>query len=123
VTNAPLIAIIDDDANVREALADLLESYGFRTSTFDGAPSFLSAQVAADCQCIITDLQMANMTGIQLAQHLVSEAVSTPIILITAFSTDAVRRAAAAIGISHLLPKPLNPVELLACIKAVLPSV
>lgn len=123
MTNAPLIAVIDDDANVRAALADLLESYGFRTSTFDGAPSFLSAQVAADCQCIIADLQMPDMTGIQLAQHLVGEAVSTPIILITAFATDAVRCAAAAIGVSRLLPKPLEAVELFACIEAVLPAV
>jgi FixJ family two-component response regulator len=121
VNDAPLVSIVDDDAGVREALADLFESSGLRTRAFGCAKDFLRAAVAEKCQCIVSDIQMPGMTGIELSRHLRSEAVTTPIILISAYATDSVRRNAEAIGVACVLAKPFDPMELLGCVEAVLP--
>lgn len=121
MNEAPLVSIVDDDASVREALADLFESSGLRTRTFDCAQEFLNAAVAESCQCIVSDIQMPGMTGIELSRHLRAEAVRTPIILISAYATDPVRRSAEAIGVTCVLAKPFDPMELLACVESVLP--
>ncbi|OAN66570.1 response regulator transcription factor [Sphingomonas sp. TDK1] len=118
----PLVSIIDDDAGVREALADLFESSGLRTRTFACAREFLKAALAEQCQCIVSDIQMPGMSGIELSRHLRAEAVDTPIILISAYATDPIRRSAETMGVSCVLAKPFDPMELLSCVESVLPS-
>lgn len=122
VKDVPLVSIVDDDVSVREALADLFESSDLRTLTFESAEAFLKDVTASSCQCIVSDIQMPGMTGLALSRQLRAEAVETPIILISAYATDAIRRSAEAIGITCLLAKPFDPLELLACVQAALPS-
>lgn len=116
----PLVSIVDDDASVRDALADLFESSGLRTCSFACARDFLEAEVATQSQCIVSDIQMPGMTGIELSRALRAEAIQTPIILISAFASDPIRRTAEAIGVTCMLAKPFDPLELLACVEAAL---
>ncbi|WP_206364448.1 response regulator transcription factor [Sphingomonas pokkalii] len=116
----PLVSIVDDDASVRDALADLFESSGLRTCSFACARDFLESEVAAKSQCIVSDIQMPGMSGIELSRTLRAGAIDTPIILISAYATDAIRRSAEAIGVTCMLAKPFDPLELLACVEAAL---
>ncbi|WP_084582896.1 response regulator transcription factor [Sphingomonas azotifigens] len=118
--DVPLVSIVDDDAGVREALADLFESSGMRICSFACARDFLEADVASRSHCIVSDIQMPGMSGIELSRQLRADAIQTPIILISAYASDPIRRSAEAIGVTCMLAKPFDPVELLTCVEAAL---
>lgn len=108
----PLIAVVDDEEVVRTALDDLLKSLGYSTLLFDTADDFLSSDAAGRVDCVISDIQMTGMTGLQLARLMKPRKV--PIILITAFPTPEVRQQAKAAGVSRLLVKPFDSEDLIA---------
>lgn len=109
---ATLIAVIDDEQVVRETLQDLLASLGYKTVLFGTADSFLASDAARNVDCIISDIQMAGTTGLQLARLM--KAAEVPIILITAFPTAEVEQQAKAAGVRRLLVKPFDSDVLIA---------
>lgn len=116
----PLISIVDDDLSVLEGTMDLLNSMGFSTRTFQRADDFLISGQLDSTACLITDVQMPGMTGIELYDHLVGSGTVIPTILITAYPDDTDRARALRAGVFCYLPKPFDQDELLACIRSAL---
>lgn len=115
-----LISIVDDDESVREAIAGLINWLGFQVQMFTSAVEFLSSPSVADSSCVIADVQMPNMTGIELHKHLTQLGYAIPTILITAYPSEAVRDRVLADGVICYLSKPLDKDTLIACIRSAL---
>jgi FixJ family two-component response regulator len=111
-----VIAIVDDDALIRETLKDLLDSAGYSSVVFPSAQGFLQSNRLATFACLITDMRMPGTTGIELHQKLVTAGHAIPTILITAYPDDTVRTRAVRAGILCYLPKPVTSDALLACV-------
>lgn len=115
-----MISIIDDDDLVRMATASLVRSMGFQTSTFASAEEFLQSPVLLTSDCVISDIQMPGINGIELQSALRSAGNLTPIIFITAFPEESIRRQAMGAGAVGFLSKPFEGDDLLACIDTAL---
>jgi FixJ family two-component response regulator len=111
-----LIAIVDDDALIRETLKDLLDSAGYTSAVFSSAQRFLKSRRLATVACLITDMRMPGTTGVELHQKLVDAGCAIPTILITAYPDERVRARAVRAGILCYLPKPVTSEALLACV-------
>jgi FixJ family two-component response regulator len=111
-----LISIIDDDEAVRKAIKALLRSFGFQVETFASAEQFLAASAPARSRCIVTDIQMPGLSGIDLKQRLVSAGLETPVIMITARTESPLHQQALDSGAFCLLKKPFEAADLMACI-------
>jgi FixJ family two-component response regulator len=122
VTKAPLITIVDDDASIRAALEELVGSLGWRTCTFPSADSFLRSPLLAETRCLILDVQMPSMSGLELQQHLARLGFDIPIIFITAYPDEAAKSQALKAGAVGFLYKPmdLNERRLVDCLHAAL---
>ena len=115
--SASMISIIDDDESMRFALAGLVRSFGFGAKTYGSAEEFLTSGTSEASSCIITDIQMPGLSGIQLKQWLDDHASTAPVILITARSEPHIHAQARASGAVCLLKKPFDADTLLACLK------
>jgi CheY-like chemotaxis protein len=115
---APLISIVDDDEFVREATAGLMRSLGYGAETFESAQDFLEADGARRTSCLIANMQMPGMTGLELCRFLAASGDSLPTILITAYPDDRVRDRAMQAGIKCYLTKPFSEDELVNCIRS-----
>jgi FixJ family two-component response regulator len=104
----PLLSIIDDDADVRQSLEALVESVGYSARLFDSAEAFLISDALAETRCIVSDVQMAGMSGIELADHLARAGSRTPVILISAYAKGSAGFALNTPGVVAVLPKPLQ---------------
>jgi FixJ family two-component response regulator len=111
-----VIAIVDDDALIRETLKDLLESAGYSSVAFSSAEALLQWRRLATLGCLITDMRMPVTTGLELHLKLTKAGYSIPTILITAYPDETVRARAARAGIVCYLPKPVTSDALLACV-------
>jgi FixJ family two-component response regulator len=120
VAEVPVISIVDDDTSVRTATARLLSSMGFVTYAFASAQQFLLSPRLSDTACLIADVEMPGMTGVQLQQHLIVHGHSTPMIFITAFPEDRIRDQAMAAGAICFLTKPFDDSRLLECVERAL---
>jgi FixJ family two-component response regulator len=105
MVEAPWIAVVDDDPAVLRALSRLLRSRAFRARTYESGKEFLAALPADLPDCLIVDLQMPGMNGLELQQHLVSNGIEIPTILITAHADVALRDQARLVA---NLRKPLQ---------------
>lgn len=112
-----LISIIDDDESMRLALAGLVRSFGFDAKTYGSAEDFLQSGLGEVSRCIITDIQMPGLSGIELKQWLDDHASSAPVIMITARSESHLLAQARASGAVCLLKKPFDADTLFACLK------
>jgi FixJ family two-component response regulator len=108
------IAIADDDEAVRDALALLIDTYGFVVRAFASGTDLLQAHEAAQSHCIVTDQQMPGLTGLEVLQALRARGDTTPVILITGKPDTALHAKAEALGAAAVLLKPLSPAELTA---------
>nr|WP_029354464.1 response regulator [Bosea sp. 117] len=115
-----MVAIIDDDDAVRTATASLVRSLGLKTSSFASAEEFLHSPRRLDADCIITDVQMPGMSGLELQARLRAGGCRTPLIFITAFPEEHVRRQATAGGAVGFLSKPFDGQAMIACLDAAL---
>lgn len=115
--NKAVISIVDDDLSVREGTMDLLNSMGFVVETFQRADDFLQSDRPLRASCLIADMRMPGMTGLELYTHLVRSGSVIPTILITAFPDDRDRARALRAGVICYLAKPFKEDELLACIQ------
>jgi FixJ family two-component response regulator len=115
-----LISIIDDDESVRRTTTRLIESFGFRAAAFESAEKFLSAGQLDDTSCLIVDVQMPGMDGLQLQRQLAAADCRTPIIFITAYDDKEARRRAMQAGAIAFLGKPFSDEQLLQSIRLAL---
>lgn len=111
-----MITIIDDDESVRIATASLVRSLGFAASTFASAEDFLHSPQLVASDCVITDVQMPGMSGVELQARLKASGNPTPLIFITAFPEDRVRRQVTAAGAIGFLSKPFDGSDMIACL-------
>ena len=110
----PLVAIVDDDKSIRNATQDLLKAAGFSTATFEDAESFLGSASRASASCVVADMRMPGMTGLQLYRKLVASGHAIPTVIITAHPEELAQAREA--GITCCLTKPFAPDELLECV-------
>lgn len=115
-----VISIVDDDELVREGTMDLLQAAGFVVETFPSAEDFLSSSRLDSTSCLIADVQMPGMTGIELHDRLRRSGNIVPTILITAYPDDGDRARALQTGVSCYLSKPYNGDDLLICVRSAL---
>jgi FixJ family two-component response regulator len=115
-----VVCIVDDDLSVREGTMDLLNSLGFIAVAFARADEFLQFDRLYNTSCLIADVQLPGMTGLELYEQLVVSGREVPTILITAFPDEKDRARALQAGVTCYLTKPFNGRELIACIRSAL---
>jgi len=120
LSTSKLIAIVDDDEGYRTALRNLLMSLGFRVESFESASDFLSSANIRSIACLIADVHMPNMSGVELHGHLLTSGYAIPTILITAYPDDDVQVRALAAGVICYLSKTSIEDVLLGCIGSAL---
>lgn len=111
-----LISVIDDDESIRRTTTRLIESFGFQASAFESAESFLRSGRLEDTSCLIVDVRMPGMDGLELQNQLAIAGRRTPIIFITAYDDKESRRRAMQAGAIAFLGKPFSDEQLLASI-------
>ena len=116
MSTAPLISIVDDDALARDGIRELVESLRYRTTTFQSAEDFLRSSMVADTACLITDLQMPGLSGLELQEALRSQGYHMPVILVTAYPNDKHRTRAFNNGAIGFLTKPFDESSLMECL-------
>ena len=113
-----VISVIDDDASVRTATNNLLSSHGYLVHTFASAEEFLQSASLSDSACVIADVQMPAMSGLDLLSHVRAQGYVAPFIFITAFPEDSVRARALKAGAICFLAKPFAGPALINCVEA-----
>jgi FixJ family two-component response regulator len=112
-----LIAVVDDDASAREAIAGLVKAFGYMVCVFECGSDLLRSPESDSSACLIADMQMARMSGLELFLALVAAGKPVPTILITAYPDEATRRRALQAGVVAFLAKPVDSATLLACLR------
>ena len=115
-----LIFVVDDDASVRSATVDLLASVGFACEAFASADAYLQSDAANRTACLILDVRMPGLNGLELQRLLTDQGRAVPIIFITSYPNERVRRRAIRGGAICYLSKPYSEEELLGCIRLAL---
>ena len=115
-----MIAIVDDDRGAREALEMLVRSLGHNASTFGSAEVFLRSEKLHDTSCLITDVQMPGLSGLDLQDRLTAKGHRIPVIVITGHPDDKARARAIKAGAVGFLSKPLRDDDLIGCIEKAL---
>ena len=113
-----LVAIVDDDESVRDAVGSLFRSMGFQTEPFAGGNEFLASPKLRAFRCLILDVQMPGMDGLELQHRLAATAHPIPIIFITAYNDEDVRTRALRGGAVSFLTKPFNDDALLGAVQS-----
>ena len=121
MANPPLISVVDDDYSVRESIQSLMRSVGFAVKVFGSAEAFLNWNHLQDTDCLILDVRLSGMSGIELQRHLMASHYEIPIIFITAHaSEEEVRSLAFRNGAVAYLTKPLSEEALLNAVQSAL---
>ena len=115
-----MIAIVDDDKSVRASMASLVRSLGYNHAAFDSAEEFLKSGKISDTSCLITDVQMPGLTGIDLQERLIAKGHRIPVIFLTGHPDENVRARAMKAGAICFLTKPCNGDHLLGCLEKAL---
>jgi FixJ family two-component response regulator len=118
--DSPVISIIDDDPSVRKATDGLVRSLGYRSLTFASAEDFLESDHISDTSCVITDVQMPGISGVELQSELNARGARLPMIFITAFPEDRIRRCVLEAGAIGFLSKPFEEAVLIEHLQAAL---
>jgi FixJ family two-component response regulator len=109
----PLISIVDDDESVRDATQSLFRSLGYNVETFGSAEEFLRSTQVEETACLITDVQMPGLSGVELQDRLISDGHDMPTIFISAFPNTTLERQVRQSGAIAYLPKPFKEDQLL----------
>jgi FixJ family two-component response regulator len=115
-----VISIVDDDEEVREATKGLVRSLGYAAATFGSAEEFLNSEHRHDTSCVITDVQMPGLSGVEMQRRLIEEGQPLPMIFVTAFPEDRVRATAMEAGAVGFLSKPFKEEHLIGCLDSAL---
>jgi FixJ family two-component response regulator len=113
-----LVSIVDDDRFFRESMRMLMESMGHSVQSFSSAADFLASPRLVETACLIADVQMPAMTGIELYRHLIETGRTIPTILVTAYPDDEVRALSLKEGVICYLRKPIDDEQLKRCLRA-----
>lgn len=116
-----LISVVDDDESTRRSTTLLIESFGFQSAGFDSAASLLKSSQLQETSCLIIDVRMPSMNGLQLQNHLAAAGNKIPIIFITAYDDRESRRQAMQAGAVAFLEKPFTSDILLETVRSALP--
>ncbi|WP_321889681.1 response regulator [Paraburkholderia bannensis] len=103
-----VVLIVEDDASVREATRSLVRSLGWTVRTHSSAEELLQCETLADVACIISDVQMPGLSGIEMYRRLLERGTTAPIIFITAFASDLLQRQAHEVGALCVFSKPVD---------------
>jgi PAS domain S-box-containing protein len=117
-STTPLISIVDDEALARDGTRELVESFGYRAITFESAQHFLASSALAETTCMITDVQMPGLSGLELQEVLRSQGNYMPIIVITSYPNEKHRTRALENGAIGFLGKPFHDRSLMECLIA-----
>jgi len=119
-SNIPLISVVDDDRSIVEAIVSLLESVGYDAAGFVSAQDFLNSHRLRRTACLILDVRMPGMGGLELQRRLAADKVHTPIIFITAQGDQEVSAETLRVGAAALLRKPFSQESLLGALRSAL---
>ena len=111
-----MISIIDDDRSVREAVESLIRSLGYQTVTFTSAEEYLGSDRVNESECVITDIQMPGMTGLDLQDRLIADGYCRPIIFMSALAAEDVGDNALRTTASRFLKKPFSGERFIDCL-------
>jgi FixJ family two-component response regulator len=120
LSKLPLVAIIDDDASVRATTDSLVRSLGYTVYTFASAEEFLRSNLPDEISCVIADVKMPGMSGVELQAHLLTQRNHVPFIFVTAFPDERVRAKALRAGAICYLTKPFDGESLIQGLRAAL---
>src|SRR6516162_3215379 len=112
-SKSPMISIVDDDPFVRQATGSLVQSMGYRSATFASAEEFLQSSYIDETACLITDVQMPGLSGVDLQRVLIAGGNRTPMIFITAYFDERIRRSVMEAGAIAYLSKPFDDESLI----------
>jgi FixJ family two-component response regulator len=116
LAQAPKIAIVDDNESVREATKDLIRSLGYRAMTFASAEEYLSSGHVEETSCLITDVEMPGLNGVELQSLLTAQGRRFPIIFITAYPAERVRLRVERAGARGFFAKPFDEESFIGCL-------
>ena len=116
-----LVSVVEDDRFFRDSMRRLMRSLGYTVEAFPSAADFLASPRLAETACLIADVHMPAMTGIDLYRHLIDAGHAVPTILVTAYPDDADRSRTLNDGVICYLRKPVDETRLLQCLRAALP--
>jgi FixJ family two-component response regulator len=119
---APVISIVDDDEAVREATRGLVRSLGYVAAAFASAEEFLNSDRVWDTSCLIADVQMPGLSGVDLQSRLIADGNRTPVIFVTAFPEERIRQRALEAGAIGFLSKPFEEERLIEHLQTALQS-
>ena len=115
-----LISVVDDDESIRRTTKLLVSSFGYRAAVFESAEAFLKSGQLRDTSCLLLDVQMPEINGLQLQSRLASEGCPVPIIFISAYGNEESRLQAMRCGAVAFLDKPFSDKQLLESIRSAL---
>ena len=119
---ASLVSVVEDDQFFRESMRRLMRSLGYSVEAFPSAADFLASPRLVETACLIADVHMPAMTGLELYRHLIDAGHAIPTILVTAYPDDDVRARALNDGVVCYLRKPVDEKHLMRCLRAALHS-
>src|SRR6476659_10170218 len=102
------VAVVDDEESVRKAVARLLRAVGMEVETFASGPEFLQAVAARELDCLVLDLHMPLMNGLEVHQELVRRGIPLPVVIVTGHDKPEYREQAIAAGVARYFPKPID---------------
>ena len=117
-----LISVVEDDQPFRESMRKLMMALGYTVEAFPSAAEFLASPLLPATGCLVSDVQMPGMTGVELYRHLVEAGYAIPTILVTAYPDEEVRRRALKDGVICYLSKPVDDDHLERCLRSALES-
>ena len=113
-----LISVVDDDQSFGDSMRRLLKSLDYSVAVFPSGAQFLASSQLAATACLVADIHMPEMTGVELYHHLIARGQAIPTILVTAYSDDCVKERMLTLGVECYLYKPLVEAALIACLRA-----
>jgi FixJ family two-component response regulator len=108
----PLVAIVDDDASLRQSTGRLVRSFGYRTQVFESGQEFLGSDATERAACLLLDVRMPGMSGLDVQRSLIEQGVRVPILFLTALASDEDERRARSAGAVEFLRKPVSEASL-----------
>ena len=120
VPHTPVIAIVDDDESFRQATLSFIRSLGYSAAAFPSADAFLNSNAVENTDCLITDVQMPGMSGLELQSYLIAQGHRVPVIFVTALPEMAARGHALQAGAIGFLGKPFGDQKLISCLNKAL---
>jgi FixJ family two-component response regulator len=120
LSDTPIISVVDDDDSLRAFLCSLVRSLGFRANAFASAEEFLQSSTLGDASCVISDVRMPDMNGIELQSALNTRGYRVPIIFVTAFPDEATEARAMRAGAVCFLSKPFEGDDMIKCLEKAL---